>query len=152
MGNFFFLIRRQNARRFRTRCLKSGVVLFESRIFPLFCSPFPFGRYRVKTRFGSRLQFYRAACRLPRMFSCLPIIMVPIRGAPHRPFWSARFLPAPPCQSFYIGCFMGKANLPNKSPRRHAAAMQPVCDISSCRSGSCLPAFYPTQSYDRVRR
>ena len=29
-------------------------------------------------------------------------------------------------------------------------AMQPVCDISSCRSGSCLPAFCQTQSYDRV--
>jgi hypothetical protein len=30
------------------------------------------------------------------------------------------------------------------------AAMQPLCDISPCRSGSCLPAFCQTQSYDRV--
>ena len=30
-------------------------------------------------------------------------------------------------------------------------AMQPACDISSCRSGSRLPAFCQTQSYDRVK-
>jgi len=92
----------------------TAISLLKLIVHPLLVALFFLG-YRVKTRFGSRLQFYRAACRLPRMFSCLPIIMVPIRGAPHRPFWSARFLPAPPCRSFYIGCFMGKANLPNKS-------------------------------------
>jgi len=35
-------------------------------------------------------------------------------------------LPAPPCQSFYIGCFMGKANPSNKSPNRHAAGVRHI--------------------------
>jgi hypothetical protein len=125
----------------------TAISLLKLIVHPLLVALFFLG-YRVKTRFGSRLLFYRAACRLPRMFSCLPIIMVPIRGAQHRPFWSAQFLPAPPCRSFYIGCFMGKANRPNKLP-------WPQCSRCATyrlvRYGSCLPAFCQTQSYDRVQ-